>query len=103
MDLVILILLGVALAAGAGWYSNKQKKERMLMAAIDRLNAALTDLNTNAARLATGVDRVADEVAKLRQSEPAIEAAAVNVEGVNTLIKALADKNDVLVPPVANP
>lgn len=70
------------------------------MAAIDRLNAALTALNTNVGRLASGVDRAADEIAKLRVNEPAVEAAAINVEGVNNLVNTLADKLDVAVPPV---
>lgn len=72
------------------------------MAALDRLNTALTSLNVNVARVASGVDRVADEIAKLRQSEPAVEAAAVNVEGVSALLATLGDKLDVTVPP-ANP
>lgn len=97
--LFTFILLGVAWAAGAEWYSTKTQQERMLMAAIDRLNAALATLNLNAARIASGVDRVADEIAKLRQSEPAVEAAAVNLEGVNNLLVTLGDKLDAAVPP----
>lgn len=73
--------------------------ERHIMAAIDRLNTAVASLTNRVNELGTSVDRVADEVTKLRASEPAIEAASVSVEAVVGRVENALAKLDAIAPP----
>lgn len=73
------------------------------MAAIDRLNTALSALNLTVGRLATSVDRVVEEIAKLRTNEPAIENAAVGLEALNGVLTDALGKLNVAVPPPPEP
>ena len=70
------------------------------MAAIDRLNTAVSDLQARLGEVSNGVNRALAEIDQLRNgSNPAVDAAAASVEGVNATLAAVRDQLNAAVPP----
>lgn len=98
---IFFILVGVVITLFA-WLLQEptdNQNQRTIMAAIDRLNAAVSVLTNRVGELGTSVDRVTAEIAKLQASEPAIDAASANVEAITANVANALAKLDAAVPP----
>jgi hypothetical protein len=103
MDSITLIFMasGAALAAGILCIHQNIKERKLIMAAIDHLNTAISNATASLEGIRAGVDRVAGLLSA--GTEAKVEQAALNVDVLSAALVEVRDRLDTLAPKPVEP